>query len=153
MELAGPPKQTARPIPSVSVGVTKTRTVLVASQVPRYPPADVGPQIPPPAHCTLTGYTLGRQQGEGPHEACCQVKAENIGSHSSTRSQSQIGIPNATGSDHGANGAQLSGKLIHDPPPNPQARPLKKSSAICSTFCSKSGLKSILKLRVPFSLN
>jgi hypothetical protein len=42
------------------------------------------------------------------------------------------GIPNTVGELPGASGAQLIGKLIHDPPPNPHARPLKISDAILS---------------------
>ncbi len=49
------------------------------------------------------------------------VSALNIGSHSSVLRPSPIGFPNNTGSDPGARGAQLRGKLIQDPHPNPHA--------------------------------
>jgi len=39
-ELAGHPKQNAAPIPSVRVGVTKNRNVLVGDHVPSIHPAD-----------------------------------------------------------------------------------------------------------------
>lgn len=49
-----------------------------------------------------------------------------------------IGNPRIDGELPGASGAQLSGKLIHHPPPNPQERPSMRSCValmIASTAC------------------
>lgn len=44
-------------------------------------------------------------------------------------------LPNITGSDHGARGAQFIGKLIHEPHPNQHARPSRR-------FCVASRIAS-----------
>lgn len=51
-----------------------------------------------------------------------QVNEENIGIPVEGVSFPS-GIPNMDGTLPGASGAQLIGKLIHDPPPNPQESP------------------------------
>lgn len=56
-----------------------------------------------------------------------------------------IGIPNTTGELHGANGAQFTGKLIHEPQPNPHAKPFARFSAILEISATACGEKSRLR--------
>lgn len=129
--LAGPQRQMAVPIPRVRVGVTKIRRKLVGSFVPRYHPAlgvlDEQVLVYPMGD---TGHTDGIGKHPQVPYIGIPVRAENIGSHSQTLSPSPIGFPNKTGSDPGARGAQFIGKLIHEPPPNPQESQLAISSTV-----------------------
>lgn len=135
----------AAPIPRVSVGDTNIRRKFILPFIPNEPQAHFSNELVPQAlgllaqpvilnHISLRraliGHTVGIPivQGAVPHANVIgkQVSAEKIGKPSSTFSPSHIGLPNNTGSDPGARGAQFIGKLIQLPPPNPQASPSRR---------------------------
>lgn len=131
----------AVPIPRVSVGVTNIRRKLAFASTPSIPPAPLvndptqqalGLFAPPTkeklsARRILAGQTVGipSVHGEVPQVIVIgiHVSALRRGSHSSTLSPSPFGFPKTEGSEPGARGAQFTGKLIHDPQPNPQDIP------------------------------
>ena len=90
----------------------------------------------------LIGHIIGIHHTNG---SIIPVRAEKIGTHSFTLSQSHIGIPNNVGSFHGASGAQLRGLAIHQPHQKPQPSPSiivsicsEASSALSSSSASQS---------------
>lgn len=124
------PIQIAPHTPNVSVGVTNIRTKLENGAVsPRYHPAPEG--------------NGGHTPGTGPNVVYTVVNAENTGTHSLTLNPSPTGVPKITGSFPGASGAQLIGKLIHEPSPNPHDNPSAISCALFSIFFTVSSLKPI----------
>jgi hypothetical protein len=148
--LAVAPIQIAVPIPRVSVGVTKIRRKFILPSTQRDPQAHFSNELVPQAlgllappvilnptslRSGLIGHTVGIPivQGAVPQANVIgrHVRAENIGTHSSTLSPSHIGLPNNTGSDPGASGAQLSGKLRHHPQPNQHESPSTRACVVC----------------------
>ncbi len=95
---------------------------MVGAQVPSIQPADGSPHAGPGTyHRVEIGYTVGIQHGAVPHIICNPVRDENIGNPDEGLIPGILrGNPNNDGELPGARGAQLSGKLRHDPHPNQQ---------------------------------
>ncbi len=124
-------------MPRVRVGVTNTRKKFdaAAESVPSFHHAHC-PLHPVPR--ILSGHTEGIQYPD----TDIQVIPANTGIPVLTLSQ-PIGIPKTLGTLPGASGAQLSGKLIHDPPPNPHERPLAIISAASLILSTNPSSKAI----------
>lgn len=65
-------------------------------------------------------------------------------------SQSHKSLPNITGSDPGASGAQFIGKLMHPPQPNQQARPSRRFCVASIIESSDSESNPIVISQPPF---
>jgi hypothetical protein len=75
------------------------------------------------------------------------VRAENTGilkgHHSGVSHDFMTGLPKRDGEFPGAKGAQFTGKLIHDPHPNPHLSPLERLSTIVDISLTDSSEKPI----------
>ena len=136
--IAGPPRHTAVPIPSVSVGVTYTRRKFEGAHVPRFHPAEGAQQVGPGTNPSGDiGYTVGIQHGTVPHIMGIPVSALKTGIPDEGVIPLILrGIPKSVGELPGASGAQLSGELRHPPHPNPQESQSKR-------FCVASIIVSV----------
>jgi hypothetical protein len=142
--LAGQPKHAATQNHHVKVGVANKRKKLEGLSIHKYQPAHVF------EHHSLNGLG-GQTAGQHIGQYWNQVKAENIGIHSSIFKPSPIGTQNRVGSHPGAKGAQLSGVAIQPHHQNPQLNHCIKLStpantwSIFSSISSKLDKKSLLE--------
>jgi hypothetical protein len=113
---------------------------LVGAVVPRLPQAEGGRHDGQGTNQRgEAGYVVGRQQVLVPQYQRNPVSHEKIGSPTfGVIPAGFTGIPRTERDPHGASGAQLIGKFIHDPHPNPHARPLAISCASVSSHASAS---------------
>ncbi len=152
----------AVPIPIVNVGVTKIRILFIFESIPRYHHApllnDEFPQAAPLlahgaieklfAQIGLTGHIIGSPRVQGAVQQVIvkgrQVRAANIGSHSSILSPSPYGVPRTDISFPGASGAQFIGDETHPPQPNPHESPSARFCITVSICFSTFGLNPIV---------
>lgn len=130
--ILGVPIQIATHIPRVRVGVTNIRILLeygAHSQKIHHAP------IGDPGHIKGMGH-----QGVG-----SVVGAEKTGSQAYGVS-GPSGIPKSDGALPGASGAQFTGKLIHDPHPNPHCSPSERFCAIVDISLTDSSESPISRI-------